>query len=272
MRKSQWEADLQDRESDTSKDWELHNRTLQFLDFMYSKPDIESLTQYLATNICPSGEVCRVHVATLHADGNFRTYSHFGYSTGCSVDSWEIPVTDDRPVVDAFRNGRNLLANSDEIIGKYQDFVNIDPNSPWGSSVIIPTKHPLIFGFRRQRQILPQERASLGGYFEIVGKILDLWQPRDRTDGNSSHPHTEISEVRSMESRQRNLRGKPLTARQKQIVALMAEGQTNLQIAQRISFSESLVRQESVVIYAKLGISGRRELIQDSNLLQEINR
>lgn len=261
-----------DRGDNTLIDWRLHEKILQFLDFMYAKPDIESLTQYLATNICPSGEICRIHVATLHNDGNFRTYSHFGYSTDCPVDSWRIPITEDRPVIDAFRSGRNILANADEIIGKYKDFINIDPASPWGSSVMIPTKHPLIFGFRRQRQIVPQERAVLSAYFEIVGKVLDLWQPRERADGVSPNSFSDGVQPRLSESRHGNLLGKPLTARQKQIVALMAEGQTNLQISQRISFSESLVRQESVVIYAKLGISGRKELMRDADAPHGVSR
>jgi len=232
------------------------------MDFLYCRPDIESLTQYLATNICPSGEICRVHIASLHNDGNFRTFAHFGYSTGSPVDGWTIPITEDRPVVDAFRNNKQVIANSDEIISRYRDFVNIDPASPWGSSVMIPTKHPLIFGFRRQPSILPRERPLLTSYFEIIGKVLDFWQPQERRDVDGLNTLFLKSSRRSIESGQSILLGEPLTERQKQIVALMVEGQTNFQIAQRISFSESLVRQETVVIYAKLGVSGRRDLIK----------
>lgn len=241
-------------------DWSLHKQILAFMDFMYFNPDIESLTQYLATSICPSGEICRVHVATLHNDGNFRTYSHFGYSTDCKVDDWEIPVTGDRPVIDAFRSGNIVLANADEIVGKYRDFKNIDPASPWGSSVIIPTKHPLIFGLRRQREVPARERVILKGYFEIVGKMLDFWQPQGRGNQGNLSSFCESNSRKFVEKRKGNLLGSPLTLRQKQIVSYIMEGMTNYQIAQKITFSESLVRQETVIIYAKLGVSGRREL------------
>jgi DNA-binding NarL/FixJ family response regulator len=35
---------------------------------------------------------------------------------------------------------------------------------------------------------------------------------------------------------------------------------TNAQIAHEIGYSESLIRQETVVIYRKLGVSGRKEI------------
>lgn len=242
-------------------DWSLHKQILEFMDFMYCRPHIEALTQYLATSICPSGEICRVHVATLHNDGIFRTLSHFGYSTDCKVDEWEIPITGDRPVIDAFQSGKIILANSDEIVGKYHDFQNIDPASPWGSSVMMPTKHPLVFGLRRQRIVEAHERAILIGYFELVAKLLDFWQPQMHTEQGNSNSLNEGNSSKFVEKRQGSVFGRPLTHRQKQIVALIMEGMTNFQIAQKITFSESLVRQETVLIYAKLGVCGRRELL-----------
>jgi DNA-binding NarL/FixJ family response regulator len=43
---------------------------------------------------------------------------------------------------------------------------------------------------------------------------------------------------------------------------LLAKGFTNAQIAQEIGYSESLVRQETIAIYAALRVSGRREHIK----------
>jgi DNA-binding NarL/FixJ family response regulator len=54
-----------------------------------------------------------------------------------------------------------------------------------------------------------------------------------------------------------------LTARQELIHNLLIHGYTNPEIAKDIGYSESLVRQETIAIYAFLGVSGRKELIRD---------
>lgn len=54
----------------------------------------------------------------------------------------------------------------------------------------------------------------------------------------------------------------PLTERQNLILKLIAEGRTNAAIADVLGYSESLIRQETIKIYAKLGCSGRNEAAQ----------
>lgn len=57
----------------------------------------------------------------------------------------------------------------------------------------------------------------------------------------------------------------PLTERQNLILKLIAEGRTNAAIADVLGYSESLIRQETIKIYAKLGCSGRNEAAQIFN-------
>lgn len=54
--------------------------------------------------------------------------------------------------------------------------------------------------------------------------------------------------------------GKSLTERQSEILVLIKSAMTNSMIAERIGYSESLVRRETIIIYAKLGIRGRKDL------------
>ncbi|MEY3318245.1 MAG: Bacterial regulatory protein luxR family, partial [Actinomycetota bacterium] len=42
---------------------------------------------------------------------------------------------------------------------------------------------------------------------------------------------------------------------------MIKSGSTNQEIASRMGYSESLIRQETIIIYRKLGISGRRDLL-----------
>ncbi len=51
-----------------------------------------------------------------------------------------------------------------------------------------------------------------------------------------------------------------LTERQEIILRMIKSGDTNSNIAERMGYSESLIRQETIAIYRKLGISGRKDL------------
>ncbi|MDP1721043.1 MAG: helix-turn-helix transcriptional regulator [Candidatus Nanopelagicaceae bacterium] len=60
--------------------------------------------------------------------------------------------------------------------------------------------------------------------------------------------------------------GKDLTSRQKIILSEIRRGKTNETIALGLNFSSSLIRQETMEIYRKKGVSGRKELMEmDSN-------
>lgn len=54
--------------------------------------------------------------------------------------------------------------------------------------------------------------------------------------------------------------GDKLSERQELILEMMKSGMTNNAIADRLGYSESLIRQETMAIYLKLGINGRREI------------
>lgn len=56
-------------------------------------------------------------------------------------------------------------------------------------------------------------------------------------------------------------RNNSLTQRQLSVLAHMAQGRTNGEIAKAICFSESTVRMETISIYRKLHVSGRKEAV-----------
>lgn len=56
-----------------------------------------------------------------------------------------------------------------------------------------------------------------------------------------------------------------LTSRQWTILGGIQKGRTNHEIALDLEFSESLVRQETVQIYRKLGVAGRREILESGH-------
>jgi DNA-binding NarL/FixJ family response regulator len=65
--------------------------------------------------------------------------------------------------------------------------------------------------------------------------------------------------------------GKKLTERQELILSMIKSGMTNNAIANRMGYSESLIRQETMSIYQKLGVDGRREIIKNESLDESTN-
>jgi DNA-binding NarL/FixJ family response regulator len=57
-----------------------------------------------------------------------------------------------------------------------------------------------------------------------------------------------------------NEKSQSLSPREQRIIELIREGKTNPEIASLLGYSESLIRQETVSIYRKLGVSGRKEI------------
>jgi DNA-binding NarL/FixJ family response regulator len=64
-----------------------------------------------------------------------------------------------------------------------------------------------------------------------------------------------------------NVSNSILNVREIGIIELIKLGKTNSEIAKVLGYSESTIRQDTIKIYRKLGISGR----QDIHFLKEIN-
>jgi len=100
---------------------------------------------------------------------------------------------------------------------------------------------------------IESEDASLHTeYFAVVKLLLSVYltQLLNNSATRSAH-HPKANN---------DLRGKPLTARQNEILSMIRDGLTNITIAAKLGYSESLIKQETIAIYQKLGIEGRREI------------
>ena len=225
---------------------------------IHKKPALEELCQYLAINICPSGEIARVYCGRLDSDGNIRTAAAFGYSKGADVMGIVTPIGFDRPMPDATRSRKIIVANREEILTRYKNYEPLDMKSPWIATAVVPTYGKLVFVFRLQREITNLDYAE--NYFQIVGALLSLYEYRSEDHRNVL---VEFDRKPLVPSTKRNLHGKPLTERQELILQKIKEGSTNIHIANLLGYSESLIRQETIIIYAKLGVDGRRELLHD---------
>jgi DNA-binding CsgD family transcriptional regulator len=92
---------------------------------------------------------------------------------------------------------------------------------------------------------------SMNVFYIAIGSLLGLYASR--------LPKTLIEEAIILKTKI-DLPQVPLTDRQIVISGMLERGFNNAHIAREIGYSESLVRQETVAIYRKLEVSGRKAM------------
>ena len=141
-----------------------------------------------------------------------------------------------------------LIPNPKVFVKTYPDLKNLgEIDTDWKTSLSVPIQ-------RRGAYFLvlhgdPEMNAEFEHLLRSVGNMI-LMNLRE------VQPSQEKSSVKISSATK-------LTARQVLIHNLLIHGYTNPEIAREIGYSESLVRQETIAIYAFLGVSGRKELIRN---------
>lgn len=227
-----------------------YKRIQGITEFAWHCKSVDQLVAYLSANICPFGELTGVGTATLDSDGFVRVQSRFGFSDSLPVPP-PVHISADNPSVKALQELRMQIFEMNQLHDRHRDIPDtVRKDSEYVISVVIPVSHTKIYGFAFQRDIrIFNEYLP---YLEFISSILSHWE-----NVNSLQMKSTLSRPMLMDEE--------LTPRQKEIVILIRQGKTNSSIAVILGFSESLIRQETITIYRKLGVSGRRDLITEQD-------
>ena len=185
----------------------------------------------------------------IDSDGNLNVESKCGWSANVP-DPPLIHINDDFPRSQSLRTMKVLISDikSDgEKFGK-SSAISVIANE-YKTAVSIPVTHAVVYGFLFQRDM--RVFTEFASYLECVRSILAHWEFENSGQLSSASTASVLVE-------------KALTGRQQAIVEMIKDGRTNGSIALELGYSESLIRQETIQIYRKLGISGRRDLISNA--------
>ena len=233
---------------------------------VYLSPEPNELCALLATRVCPEGELAKVYLAKLDQDGYFRGVASFGYAKESKIHEYKVGLVRDVPMPDAYLRSEVIVFNKDELSTRYPNFQTLDQRSPWESLAIAPTlAGGFVYVFRLQVALAKRKTTQL--YFEGIASLLSFYR-KECNQPNIALVEPKRIEIQQVSTPDEDLRNRPLTKRQRTILALIQEGLTNAQIAGAIGYSESLVRQESILIYAKMGVRGRVDLRAESSSLK----
>ena len=247
-------------------------RNTDLVRYLADRPTLDAVAQYLVLEAFRTHEPRGALVSVFGSDGIVSAAGSFGLTHDVLRAVRRLSLWDHSPSVDAIREGEPVVLNSrDEMRRQY----------PWlegHETLLVPTlAWPLNLGSQRLGSLqinfaesfdLDAVSTVLSDIAPILGLYVSLRAARlvaDSRSEESKHSHTREHKPVEQE----------LTTRQLRILHLLAEGMTNPQIAARIGFSDSTVRQETMAIYRFLGAEGRRDAVQIASLrglLNEDNR
>ena len=221
-----------------------YERIQQLIGLIDLNPTKKQVVQFLSLHLCPQGETSGISWLSLGEDGFFIYESARGLIKNLDP-SERVSITDDNVIPLALRSSKTQVFDIDEMYSNFKSATHRNGLSHYSSGLAMPIGDSQVLGavFSGSLELLNEYLE----YFECVRLVLTLWQTKIAFRSKSiSEKDMSVSNA--------------LTKRQNQILEMIKEGRTNASIASILGYSDSLIRQETIIIYRKLGIAGRNEL------------
>lgn len=234
-----------------------------------NKYQINELLRLLCLRALSGLQVEGLVFAEIDALGSASPNNYFGFQiTDRSGNQPTFAISDKTPFTDCIRENRIIWIDSLPSWPKiYSAMSSIALPKHYKTMISCPVEsHGLPVG---SLTILSRSKLeydeSIAQFIEAISMILSGALARNNIQGSSNH-HVANKSGNIVRSDDYELAlsdfREPLTERQNLILKMISEGRTNAAIADVLGYSESLIRQETIRIYAKLGCSGRNEAAQ----------
>lgn len=214
--------------------------------------DGDAIAQHLVVNTFSQMKATTIYIGQLHETGEVRLAGGFGWSENDYVTLPKFYLQDDFPITEAIRKNLTLVHLNDESFrSSYPLITPLKLEASWFTLISIPIYAFGGFSILFSRSVVVGKELNI--FLMAISSLLALhFSHRSKTIEDSSITKDKIS----------NSSAESLTVRQVLIVNLIKRGFNNAQIGLDLGYSESLIRQETIVIYRQLQVSGRKE-IQD---------
>ena len=238
---------------------------LDLVRFLMVRPTVDQIAQHLVLRLFASFQPRGVLISLCAPDGTLHLAGSFGFAPGVVTPFEHLSLWEASPLSESVRSGDPLIIGSaEEMERRYpwlvSDTMPAAPLAAWPLN--LPNERvgviEVIFGKDPDIEALQRE---LGGIAAVLALYLSLVGSHGMEVKNRETPAT-VTTLPERESGSSVSRPAQLSERQMQILALMASGLTNTQIALRVGYSESTVRQETMAIYRYFGVNGRRDAVR----------
>lgn len=218
-----------------------------------SRPDGDLLCQALALSFPARFRAGAALVAQVRGDGNLHVVGQFGYSPRKQFPD-VIPLSDDWPIVEAVRSQEPLvLPTAAAVVERFPGLDRPDHRiRPLVATSLASQGSPVgvaVVSFERDVDD-PRAATVLAGILrDIVGLYVGLqWAEPEAATAYAGRAGRRADD-------------EELTPRQLTILHLLADGLSKGEIAFRIGYSESTVRQETLALYRSFGVGDRHACV-----------
>ncbi len=213
-------------------------------------PSLEAIIRFVALDTLYELSAMALLLNVVRPDGSVCIPAGFGYTQEAFELIPNRSISVNIPVNEALRTGRVTQCGSfEECLPAGPDCAEkMFPNG-FASSLAwpIPDIGVVVTFCSEKLEVTPQVEEFLLAIGGVLSMQLSQPQFGAKLEIHGSHNDTVTSIA--------------LTPRQWIVLSAIKRGLTNPAIAKELEFSESLIRQETVQIYHKLGVSGRKELL-----------
>lgn len=228
-------------------------KLLELSNFLARGPkSYNEIAKFLVMNTFSEERVLSLILGELIETGVVCPLAGFGWTTQDFNEFPDLPIQSDTWLATAIREKQVSIVNYTENIEKeYPRLLEIKNYVPqsWQSVVSIPV-YP-IGGMTMFSSKGLELTESMKLFYIAVGSLLGLYASR----------LPEALVAAAIEAKKKiDLPQVPLSDRQLVISRLLERGFNNAEIGIEIGYSESLVRQETVAIYRKLQVTGRKAM------------
>lgn len=237
--------------------------------FLYeTDPTSDSIARFLVLDTFAPFEPSALLLGLLQSDGSIKVVGNFGISEAIQTEVLAIAERPSNPFSQSMQKDKVLgFGSLEDLFSNSLDEKKVDSQLP---SLQYSLAWPIyylgagIIFFKDENTLDSLDEL----FFRAIGGMLAL----HHTYTTTLSDFTEGIVPHALSGPPTNYTPRPLvsdrnepTSRQRIILAEIHNGKTNATIAQELNFSASLIRQETMEIYRKLGVSGRKELLESDS-------
>ena len=223
-----------------------------FVNVVGDDPDPNTLVSNIALRTLAHLDCRGVILGVIRHEGFLDLIGTYGYPDELTDPYKKIPLWSPLPITDATRTGNPIVLTSvEEMIEKYPHY----PDPQVGEKIAI-SSFPITsgssvigaIGFTSVFAPSPNfmNNPVTESFLTLCGIYLQNWKAKFNNHGNVDFDLTKQT----------------LTTRQKEIVKFFSEHLTTDQIAERLNFSPSTIKQDIIKIYELLGVHSRDHVLE----------
>lgn len=228
---------------------------IEFIEFVQREnPNLDEMSQFAVIRTLNFLGATAMYGATLDSKGVIKPIGQFGFSAEV-MKSWESSFADSAtPTADALKTNNIVwLADKAEWNADYPHLTILGQDLTNRTCIAWPISvrgsYLSALSICLNKEIAPT--PVLISFLETIGGIVALQLSKDHQQSKVEPNHDQSNAGFGL-----------FTRRQREVMALIVDGLTNIQIANELGFSESTIRQETMRIYEVLGATGRSDAIR----------